>query len=317
MMTLLLSPLVLSIAAFAIITSLVFVLLLSLARLQYDPIRERLAASAQGSVATSGPGLFTDDLATTLSEQLPQGSNDNGELDRELRQAGFYRPTARYDYLALRNSLVIATVIITLMLAAFVGPDYQDVALKILIGGMLIAALCWAVPRLILRGQAQARVNRIRRGLPYALDMTTMCLTGGLSLQDALGHVSREIFFSHPDLSLELMIVRQQSEMTSLEHGFRQFAQRMNMPEVTSLAALITQGQRLGTNVVTSIRDYTDELRLKWRQTADEQANKVGLKMLFPIVFCLLPATLIFIWGPAVVELWRYMASFTIPTIGR
>src|SRR5690606_34166254 len=198
---------------------LVFMLLLSLARLQHDPIRERLAASAQGSVAATGPGLFTDDLAASLAEQLPQTHQDNGALDRDLRQAGYYRPTARFDFLALRNSSVIAAVIITFMLAAIIGPDYQDLALRIFIGGFMVAGLCWAVPRLILRSQARARVGRIRRALPYALDMTTMCLTGGLSLQDALTHVSREIFFSHPDLAVELMIVRQQSDMTSLDHG--------------------------------------------------------------------------------------------------
>jgi tight adherence protein C len=299
------------VASFIVVSLMVFVLLGSLARLQRDPIRERLAASAQGSVAASGPGLFTDDLATTLSEQLPQASNDNGALDRELRQAGYYRPTARFDYLALRNSLVISAVIISFMLAASVGPQHQDLALKIVMGGLMIAALCWAIPRLILRSQAEARMNRIRRALPYALDMTTMCLTGGLSLQDALGHVSREIFFSHPDLAVELMIVRQQSEMTSLDHGFRQFADRVGAPEVTALAALITQGQRLGTNVVASLREYTDNLRLRWRQLADEQSNKVGIKMLFPIVICLLPAAMIFMWGSAVIDLWRYFQSLS------
>lgn len=305
----------LTIASFAVISALVFVLLLSLARLQHDPIRERLAATAQGSVAASGPGLFTDDLAASLTEQLPQASNDSGALDRELRQAGYYRPTARVDYLALRNSLVIAVVVIALMLANGVGPQHQDLALRIGLGGLVVAALCWAVPRLILRAQAKARVNRIRRALPYALDMTTMCLTGGLSLQDALGHVSREIFFSHPDLAVELMIVRQQSEMTSLDHGFRQFADRIGAQEVTALAALITQGQRLGTNVVASLRDYTDNMRLRWRQTADEQSNKVGIKVLFPIVFCLLPAAMIFLWGPALVDLWRFFQSFQVPTL--
>lgn len=305
----------LTIASFTVISALVFVLLLSLARLQHDPIRERLAASAQGSVAASGPGLFTDDLAASLTEQLPQASNDSGALDRELRQAGYYRPTARLDYLALRNSLVIAVVVIALMLANGVGPQHQDLALRIGLGGLVVAALCWAVPRLILRAQAKARVNRIRRALPYALDMTTMCLTGGLSLQDALGHVSREIFFSHPDLAVELMIVRQQSEMTSLDHGFRQFADRIGAQEVTALAALITQGQRLGTNVVASLRDYTDNMRLRWRQTADEQSNKVGIKLLFPIVLCLLPAAMIFLWGPALVDLWRFFQSFQVPTL--
>lgn len=306
---------VLTVASFAVISGLVFVLLLALARLQHDPIRERLAASAQGSVAASGPGLFTDDLAASLAEQLPQTHQDNGALDRDLRQAGYYRPTARFDFLALRNSLVIAAVIITFMLAAIIGPDYQDLALRIVIGGFMVAGLCWAIPRLILRSQARGRVNRIRRALPYALDMTTMCLTGGLSLQDALTHVSREIFFSHPDLAVELMIVRQQSDMTSLDHGFRQFADRIGTQEIISLAALITQGQRLGTNVVTSLRDYTDNMRLRWRQVADEQSNKVGVKMLFPIACCLLPAAMIFLWGPAVVDLWRFLASFQVPTL--
>src|SRR5688500_10845675 len=149
-------------ASFVVITGLAFVLLNSVARLQSDPIRERLSASAQGSVAATGPGLFTDDLATSLASQLPQTSNDNGHLDRELRQAGYYRPTARFDYLALRNSLVIATVMITLVLLAVIGPQYNDLALRLVVGGLLVAALFWALPRLILRAQARARVNRIR-----------------------------------------------------------------------------------------------------------------------------------------------------------
>jgi tight adherence protein C len=101
--------------------------------------------------------------------------------------------------------------------------------------------------------------------------------------------------------------------MTTLEHGFRQFAARMDVPEITALSALISQGQRLGTNVVSSIRDYNDNLRLRWRQTADEQSNKIGLKLLFPITLCLLPAALIFIWGPAVVDMWRFLGSLSSP----
>jgi tight adherence protein C len=301
--------LILTIASFLVIAAMAFVLLTLLARFQSDPIRERLAASAQGTAAASGPGLFTDDLAESLAGQLPQTSNDNGALDRELRQAGYYRPSARFDYLALRNSLVIAALIITMVLALLISQQYRELGLRIVFGGLLVATLCWALPRVFLRAQARARLNRIRRALPYALDMMTMCLTGGLSLQDAIGHVSREIFFSHPDLAVELMIVRQQAEMTTLEHGFRQFASRMDIAEITALSALISQGQRLGTNVVTSIREYTDNMRLKWRQTADEQSNKIGLKLLFPITLCLLPATLIFIWGPAIVQMWRFLRN--------
>lgn len=306
----------LTIGSFILISGLAFFLLVVIARLQQDPIQARLAAAAQGTVSIGGPpGLFAEDLATSLAGQLPQTRIDNGELSRELLQAGYYRPSARNDFLALRNALMIGVVILCLALVAYVGPQNQELALRLVIGGLVMAAICWSVPRLILRAQARARVNRIRRGLPFALDMTTMCLTGGLSLRDALGHVSREIFYSHPDLAVELLIVREQSDMSSLEHAVRQFAARMNIPEVSALAALLTHSERLGTDVVVSLRDYADSLRLKWRQTADEQSNKVGLKLLLPLTLCLLPAAMIFIWGPAIVELWRFFQGFSVPGI--
>ena len=109
---------------------------------------------------------------------------------------------------------------------------------------------------------------------------------------------------------MELIIIRKQSDLASLDFAFKQFADRIDAPEVRSLAVLVSQGQRLGTSIVDSVRDYADSLRLKWRQTADEQASKAGAKLLFPVILCLLPAFFIILWGPAVLELWKFLQGF-------
>jgi len=137
----------------------------------------------------------------------------------------------------------------------------------------------------------------------------TMCLTGGLSLQDAFTHVSQEIYFAYPDLATEFLIVKRQSELRSSEFAFQQFSKRIDAPEIGSLAALITQGQRLGTDVVNSMREYADNIRLRRRQTADERSNKASVKMLFPLAFCLLPSAFIILWGPSLLELSKFLMS--------
>lgn len=300
----------LTLAAFFLTASLVMVLSYRLLRLQYDPIRERLAASA---LAGAGAGR-TSAWAESLAGQLPQFKSDNGLLDQDLRRAGYYSASARQDYLALRNALVLLAVIVTGAIVVAIGPERQRLAISALVVGLIVTSLCWAVPRMILRSQGRSRVVRIRRALPDALDMISMCLTGGLTLHDALAHVSREIYFAHPDLAVELLIVRQQADMTSLENAFQQLSHRIDAPEVNSLSALITHGYRLGTDVVSSIREFADTMRLKRRSAADERAGLAGVRMLFPLVFCLLPSVFIILWGPAILELYQFFRSLAGPT---
>ena len=137
-----------------------------------------------------------------------------------------------------------------------------------------------------------------------------MCLTGGMSLYDALAHVCREIGFSHPDLATELMIIRQQTDMSSLYVALNQFSLRIDVPEISSMSALITQNQRLGTNVAGTVLELADNMRLKRRQTADERSAKMGIQLLFPVVLCLIPAFFLVLWGPALLELWSFLQDF-------
>lgn len=274
-------------------------------RLRNDPVRQRLQSLAKGESMPGAGGLLEG-----LSQQLPQTSNDNGALDRELRRAGYYKARARVDFLALRNGLVIFALFVTGAGAIFVGPDNLDLTFKIIVGGAVAASLCWAIPRVMLTWQGNRRVRRITGSLPYALDMITMSLTGGLSLREALFHVSKEIYASHPEVAVELLIIRQQAELLSLDMAFDQFARRIDSHDVVALAALIAQGQQLGNDVATSINQYADSMREKRRQSADAKSSRAAVIMLLPMTFLMLPAALILLWGPSILELVRFLQTF-------
>jgi tight adherence protein C len=300
--------LLVQIAAFFIIGLITFIIARAIVRLNRDPIRERLEQFVRASDYDSdlrAPSPLVDSLA----DQLPQVKIDNGILDREMRQGGFYSPNSKREYLAIRNGLVIASILITGIIAVAIGPERQDLVIRVLIGGVLVTLLMWAVPRLILRAVIARRVQRIRHSLPYALDMITMCAAGGISLRDALIHVGREIYTAHPDLAVELVIVRQQAELNSLEFALQQFANRIDTPEITAVSALFSHTHRLGVNAAAALQEYADIMRQKWRQEADERANSTSVKLLFPLTMCLLPAAAILLLGPAAIDLGRFLRT--------
>ncbi len=298
-----------TILSFLSVSGALFVMAEQMRRAQQDPVKRRLATANSMPGMVSRPKSGSNALWGSFADQLPQPDGSKSEIEFELRQAGYFHPRALNVFLGLRNGIVISVVIATAALIVLIGPEREPAVVRIGVVGLAIAALCWGLPRILLKSRAQRRVKRISASLPYALDLTTMCLGGGLSLRDSLEHVSSEIGQAHPDLSGELAIVLRQGEMGSMESGFGQFASRMNNPEVSALVALIVQNQQLGTNVAQTIRDFSEDTRLKWRQVADEQAASVGVHMLFPVVFCLLPAVFILLWGPAALELTDFFRN--------
>lgn len=287
--------------AFLLLSGGIFILGVMFRRLQSDPIRERLRSSKTAGVSANGA------LIDSLAAQLPYLTSQIDALDEDLRRAGYYKPTARNEYLALRNGLMILTGLTAASIAVALGPEQDELGLRVLLCGLLLVSCSWALPRVLLNLRGKRRVQRIRAALPDALDMISMSLTGGLALQDALAHVSRELYFAHPDLAMELLIVRKQADLISFDLAFEQFSQRIDSDEVSALSALVLQSRRLGTDIAKAICDYADSMRLMRRQGADERASKAGVKLLFPLTLCLLPAVFILLWGPAVLELVDFL----------
>jgi len=252
-------------------------------------------------------------LTGFFAVMLPTSAELRRGLDRELKRGGYYHPRALDEFLAVRNVLVVGWWLLILSAAAATYDAVDELLIPVLIAGVAGTFLLYGVPRLWLQAVAGQRVQRIQRALPDALDMITMCLTGGLPLQPALKRVGKEIRAVHPDLGVELEIIRSQADAHTLEHSLTQFADRVDVPEIRSLAALVSQTERLGTNVATALRDYADSIRRGFRQRAEERGNKNSIKMLLPVVLCLAPPVYIMLLGPAVLELRDFVVRESRP----
>src|SRR5262249_49171170 len=149
--------------------------------------------------------------------------------------------------------------------------------------------------------KAKWRQHQIERGLPVAIDMMTLCLSAGLNVNNSLERVSHELQFAYPVLGEEFEIVRRQTELRSLDFALIQFADRVNLPQIRNLQVLLTQSENLGTDAVTVLREYADDLRINMRQRADEMANKAPFKLLFPAYLMAFGAGILLI-SPAALE---------------
>jgi tight adherence protein C len=251
----------------------------------------------------SEEGLFAA-LAPALAVQIPETEKERRDFQLLLRQAGLYNPRARVTIYALRFVLLV-----TPLLAAGIWVVWaNDPAMtwKILGGGLLAAAILSIVPRLYVWFRRRRRLQRIRAGLPDTIDMLSMCSSGGLGLSESLEHVAGQMA-AYPELAQELLILKRQAEISSLKQALADFSQRVDLAEARQLAALLTRGSRLGTQLAGSLNEQADHLRTARRQAATTAANKTPVKLVFPILFCLAPAALLLLLAPAMFDLHDFL----------
>jgi len=268
--------------------------LLAVALRRWQHMEERPDPNAEPEPEPERP-VVTGPAATGLSEQSPGSRRGGLDLHKDLRLAGYYRPTALLDYRAVRTALVLVPLIVAGVLAVLSeGPDVN----RVLLYGGIAALLGYSLPRLYLTIRARSRARQIGRGLPLAIDLLTLCLSAGQNLLAALQQVSRELSYSHPVLAQELSIAYQQAQLHSLEQAMKQWAARVSTPEVTNLALVLIQSERLGTDAALTLQEMAHNLRTNARQRAEAQANRTSFWMLFPTIFCFWIAAAIILIGP-------------------
>ncbi len=239
-------------------------------------------------------------LTLVLAELFPESPPKRKTLQKELVAAGFLNPHAWQNLAAIRYVAMMVPLIFFggLLLIAPVALE-----LPLLI---LMAVFCgagWALPRLYVRNKAADRTRSIEHAMPDMLDMLHMCVSQGLTVQSSLLRISRELQRVYPHLARELSIVCEQAAVGTLQQALQNFAERIDVPEVQSFTSLFIQTERMGTSVSQALTEYSDNFRETQRQQADQKANNATFKLLFPTVFCLMPAVYLFLLGPAIIEL--------------
>jgi tight adherence protein C len=204
--------------------------------------------------------------------------------------------------------MILWLVFVGLLAIASADPK-EDVPPKLIAMAFVVMAFIYGVPRVVLSSQAENRCRRIKHSLPDSLDMITMMVTGGLPLRDAIQRVARELHRIYPDIACELRMVEVQTDTGSLELALRQFSKRLDIPDVTALASLVQQTERIGGQVAGAFREFADSIRRSRRQQAEERGNTASIKLLFPIVFFLAPPIYVLLLGPAVIEMKNFMQN--------
>ena len=173
-----------------------------------------------------------------------------------------------------------------------------------------LAALAGYIgPGLWLDWRVEKRRERIRDGLPDALDLLVVCLEAGCSIDQAIVKAGSELEIAYPDLASELhtIIIEGRAGKSRLD-AFRGFADRTRLEEVRALVSMLVQTDRFGTSVAQALRAHSGTARTARRQRAEERAAKLAVKLVFPLVLFLFPALYVVLLGPAVIQ---YLRMFT------
>jgi tight adherence protein C len=229
-----------------------------------------------------------------LGERAPKSPRELGNLRLRLVQAGFRRDEALTVFFGIR--VAFALVLFALLSSPIVGRPNLILAL----GG---AGLGWILPGMVLARLAKRRQHRIRLSLADALDLMVVSVEAGLGLDQAISRVAQELAFAYPDLAEELRLINLEMRAGKPRaEALRNLADRTGVDDLSSLATMLIQTDKFGTSVAQSLRVHSETLRTKRRQRAEEAAAKTGVKMVFPLVFCIFPAIWVVTIGPAAIK---------------
>lgn len=283
---------------------------------QYQSTWERTVSTRAGALSQPLPRILpedvpsvrTDDLSyggltPVLASMLPESEQRAEEARKDLQAAGYYQPHAAQNLAASRYLLMMLGLLLGGLALVLAPPQFEWIAI---IGVVTLPMLGWAMPRLIVRNQADERKRQIEHGMPDLLDMLNMCVSQGLTIPESLKRILRDLRGPYPALAQELRIVTEQSQLAGLPTALTNFSKRIDLPEVHSFTTLLNQTERMGTSITEALTSYSDTMRESLRQRADEKGNRATFRLLFPTVFCLMPAVYLFLLGPAIVELSNF-----------
>jgi tight adherence protein C len=235
---------------------------------------------------------------------VPVSPEDVSMTRRYLIAAGYRNDNAVTIYAGLRVIFVAALVLTAFVLgwSLITIPGLRPVPL--IFAGIMGLYL----PGLILERVIVMRQEELRMSLPDALDLMVVCVESGLGLDQAIANVSRELKLTHKELAEELGLVTLEMRAGKRRaEALRNLADRTGEGEVRKLVAIMVQTDRFGTSMADGLRTHSDYMRVRRRQEAEERAGKVGVKLVFPIFFLILPSMLVVAAGPGLLQVFKYL----------
>jgi tight adherence protein C len=271
------------------------------------------ASSAKGEVATGLPGGVAFDTPVPVpqrpngDEELPPlyqrlrglaarlSPADYGpRLQRRLDLAGNPRGWKADRILAFKGLGLVSGILLGLLAGLNNG-------IWIVIAPALIGVAGLFVPDILVRNMGEKRQIELQKGLPDALDMMTVCVEAGLGFDAALMRVALNL---EGPIAAEWARVLQEMQFgMSRTEALRALVNRTDVPELRTFVSSLIQSAELGISVGVVLREQAKEMRIRRRQRAEEKAQKLPVKILMPLITCMLPAMFIVVLGPAIINI--------------
>jgi tight adherence protein C len=240
------------------------------------------------------------DALKRVGNVAPRSQAEMGKLQQRLTFAGYRGREAVVIFHGIR----LGSALLMFSLAA--TPLLMRPNLAFALG---LCGVGYVLPGMVLGRLAKKRQHRIRLGLPDALDLLVVSVEAGLGLDQAIQRVGAELAFAHPDLCDELRQINFELRAGKARaEALQNLADRTGVDDIISLVAMLVQTDKFGTSVAQSLRVHSETVRTKRRQRAEEAAAKTGVKMVFPLVFCIFPAIWVVTIGPAAIKFVQVLA---------
>ena len=264
-----------------------------------DRVAGEIAASEQG---ISHPSLAFREIMRKLGNVMPTSPKDSGQMQRRLMAAGFRQPGALRIFYGTKGAMTVALpLVLAIIMFGFHLNDEN--AMGYLVSA---AALGYIAPNEFVRHLAKKRQKMIKKGMANSLDLLVICVESGLGLDQAIMTVSKELQTAHPEISEEFAVVNLEMRAGKRRvDALRDLGTRTGVDEVKKLVAVLVQADRFGTSIAASLKAHSDYMRVQARQEAETKAAKMGVKLVFPIFFFILPSLFVVTVGPIMVRIYR------------
>lgn len=259
------------------------------------------------AVAEENPATdLAERIAGPLNRLIPPSAAEARKLQKQLMHAGFRGHNAPVIYRAMQILSLAAFPGIVALVCAMVGRPLESALLWILFAFVV----GFFLPRYLLGRMVRNRQQRVRWGLADALDLMVVSIEAGLGLNAAMMRISEELRDVHPDISCEFELANLEIRVgREREEALRNLAERTGVDDLRSLVAMLIQADKFGTSIARAVRVFSDCLRTKRRQRAEQAAQKAAVKLLLPLACFLFPTLFIVILGPAILSLMDNLGS--------
>jgi tight adherence protein C len=229
----------------------------------------------------------------------PQNALQN--ISKMLELSG--SPASMDPQIFLAMQIILAVFLSGLMLLVFTVGETKLEPIMLLVVALIAAVIGYATPLLLLQSRIGRRQKDVRRSMPDALDLLTICVEAGLGFDAAMQKVSEKW---ETELSIALSRVLREIQLGKLRReALRDMADRIGLNELTSFVAAVIQSESLGVSLAKVLRIQSDQMRIKRRQIAEEEAHKAPIKMLIPMALLIFPSLMIVLLTPAGLKLWH------------